>query len=78
MASIKDIGVNVRENGIALTLGLKTQILEDADVDALVKALIDMKPLVKKAAKERLKAEKATLQQQLEDINNQLDALKDV
>jgi hypothetical protein len=72
MAAIKEVGLNVRENGIALSLGAKVQILEDKDVDALIKALLELKPLVKKAKQERLKAELLTLQQKVEDISNQL------
>jgi ABC-type ATPase involved in cell division len=56
MAAIKEVGLNVRENGIALSLGAKVQILEDKDVDALIKALLEL----------------LTLQQKVEDISNQL------
>jgi hypothetical protein len=76
MAVIKEIGLNVRENGIAFSLGAKVQILEDKDVDALIKALLELKPLVKRAKQERLKNELLTLQQKVEDLSNQLKAME--
>jgi hypothetical protein len=76
MAVIKEIGLNVRENGIALSLGAKVQILEDKDVDALIKTLLELKPLVKRARQERLKTELLTLQQKVEDLSNQLKAME--
>lgn len=78
MPAIRELGLNVRENGIAVSLGAKVQILTDEEVTLVIKTLRELQPQVNVAKKERLRAQLATLKQQVEDVQNQLEALRNV